>query len=245
MGAAVTDRPKTKSTTKQTKPAQTPAAPRPAPEAPRQSAPRRHPEVPTAPCSARPPLSLGERPTPTAMVPPFPSSPATLPAPSPSPPPYSPEEQADILRRVIYPAMLASALKLDSLVRASGFRLFLDDLMRDAGDPDDPIERMLLEQMTMAHLRAGQLQAEAKEAVALEAIEIRTRGSAALMAECRKTALALVEYRERARALSRRPRTADEGPGTAATPESPARQRAVDPAPHGGPSKRRHPTGKR
>jgi hypothetical protein len=102
-----------------------------------------------------------------------------------------------------------AALGLNNLVEPSAFRLFLDKLMRDAGDPQDPVERMLLEQLTLAHFRAAQLQSEAEGAKAVEAIELRERCSIALMAETRKMALALAEYRERSRSRPRHRRTSE------------------------------------
>lgn len=90
---------------------------------------------------------------------------------------------------------MATALGLDGQVAASGYRLYLDGLLRDAGGPTDPVVVMLLEQMAMCHLRSMQLQGQAGEAQGLEAIQLYNAAAARLTAEFRKTALALNEYR--------------------------------------------------
>lgn len=92
---------------------------------------------------------------------------------------------------------MATALGLDGEIGPSGYRLFLDGLMRDAGDPTDPVEIMLLEQLALCHLRSMQLQGQAGGAKGLEAIELYNSAAARLTAEFRKTALALKEYRSK------------------------------------------------
>jgi hypothetical protein len=92
---------------------------------------------------------------------------------------------------------MASALGLGEQVMAVGYRLYLDGLIRDAGNPTDPVEIMLLEQMALCHLRSLQLQSQAGEAKGLEAVELYNSAAARLTAEFRKTALALKEYRSK------------------------------------------------
>jgi hypothetical protein len=150
----------------------------------KQSAPRKpnQPKVPIA--STVPPLT----PPPQAHDPPARERPA---------PSQATERQAEIVKRAIIPACLASALGMNEYVGASGYRMYLDQLRRDAGDPSDPIEIMLLEQLAICHLRAAQLQGRAGEAVSMEAIELYNMVAARLSAEFRKTALALQTYRDR------------------------------------------------
>ena len=112
-------------------------------------------------------------------------------------PSQTPGRQAEIVKRAIIPACLASALQMNECVGASGYRLYLEQLRREAGDPSDPIEIMLLEQLAICHLRAAQLQGRAGEAVSMEAIELYNIAAARLSSEFRKTALALQTYRDR------------------------------------------------
>src|SRR5262245_11043553 len=60
--------------------------------------------------------------------------------------------EAEILDRAVVPALMATALQLDH-VESTGYRVYLDRLRAAAGNPNDPIECMLLEQLAMAHFR--------------------------------------------------------------------------------------------
>src|SRR5262245_51047132 len=59
--------------------------------------------------------------------------------------------QAEALRQAIFPSFMALALGLDNQVGPLGYRAYLAQLIKDAGDPPDPIERMLIEQLALAH----------------------------------------------------------------------------------------------
>jgi hypothetical protein len=152
----------------------------------------------TAPPTARRPnrgASGGTAPTQR-----FGSGPAAEAAPAAAAPPEAAgrrpaEEQAVIARRAILPAALASAFGMDRFIESVGFRRYLDDVLKDAGNPTDPVEIMLLEQLTVSHLRAAQLQGHAGQAVGLEAIAVYNAAAARLTAEFRKTVLTLKEYR--------------------------------------------------
>src|SRR5262245_31788220 len=117
-------------------------------------------------------------------------------APAPAAPPVPPERQAGAIARALFPSLLAAALQMDRYFDAKGFQAFLDGVIVDAGGPTDPIEVMLLQQLVLAHLRAAQLQAHAGMAEGLEAARLYNAAAARLLAELRKTALALKSYRE-------------------------------------------------
>jgi hypothetical protein len=85
---------------------------------------------------------------------------------------------------------------MDTLFTASGYRQYLDKLRTDAGNPSDPIEVMLLEQLALAHLRTAQLQSKAGSAEGLETAKIYNAAAARLLSELRQTALAIKTYRE-------------------------------------------------
>ncbi len=64
--------------------------------------------------------------------------------------------------------------------------------MEEAGShPIDPIERMLLEQLALAHFRIGQLHVRASEAQGLEAVRVYNSVAARMLGEFRRTVLAL------------------------------------------------------
>jgi hypothetical protein len=113
------------------------------------------------------------------------------------------ERQAVVMDRSLLPAMLASALRLDHHFDAAGYRVYLDRIRQDAGNPTDPVEVMLLEQLVLAHLRAAQLQANAGQAEGVEAVRLLNAAAARLLAEFRLTALALKAYREPGPAYAR------------------------------------------
>jgi hypothetical protein len=105
------------------------------------------------------------------------------------------EKQADLVRHALVPSALASALGLDSYVSASGYKLYLAQLRQEAGLSTDPVENILFEQVLLCHLSAAELQGQVGQAKGLEVVRAYAEMAARLMAECRKTALALKSYR--------------------------------------------------
>lgn len=106
----------------------------------------------------------------------------------------SPEEQAAVVKLVIVPAAFAAAMNLDR-VGAVGFKTYLEQLLHDAGNPHDPVEIMLIQQIALCHLRSAELHGQAGQAKALAAVELYNTIAAKFTAELRKTALALKAYR--------------------------------------------------
>jgi len=99
------------------------------------------------------------------------------------------------LRHVAGAAYLRSSMAGTFTLDGDAFKAYRDDLMRDAGNPADPIEVMLIEQLMMAHHNVGRLHMQA--AAARDPEEARACNAAAvrLMAEFRRSALALRTYR--------------------------------------------------
>ena len=93
------------------------------------------------------------------------------------------------------PSVLASSLGLGKFFDAAGYRAYLDKVRADAGNPTDPVEVMLLEQLVLAHLRSAQLQAQAGMAEGIEVIKILNAAAARLLGEFRLTASSLAAYR--------------------------------------------------
>lgn len=104
--------------------------------------------------------------------------------------------QADALRRGVFASLMADAL--GSPDRVEGFRIFLDNVLKDTGHPKDPIEAMIIEQLALAHFRIGLLHADAAKAKTLEATKILNSVVARMLGEFRRTVLALRVYRGRA-----------------------------------------------
>lgn len=105
--------------------------------------------------------------------------------------------QAELLRRGIFPALMASALALDKFLETAAYSAYLEQLLADAGNPTDPIERMLIEQLCLAHFRIAQLHVGAGQAEKAEAVKMYNSVAARMLGEFRRTALALRAYRTR------------------------------------------------
>jgi hypothetical protein len=107
------------------------------------------------------------------------------------------ERGALIVKEFTAPATLATLVgkNLKGAVAPPAFKLYRDQLLRDSGQPTDAIEVMLIEQLMWAHHRIGDLHVQASTASSPETFEIYSAAGVRLMAEFRKTSLALREYR--------------------------------------------------
>ncbi len=103
--------------------------------------------------------------------------------------------QAEALRDGVFPALLAAAVGLDRHFETAAYRVYLARVLKDLGDPADPIERMLVEQLCLAHFRTAQLHVGAGQAQGLEATKLYNAVAARMLGEMRRTALALKAYR--------------------------------------------------
>ena len=83
----------------------------------------------------------------------------------------------------------SSTLPLESL------EVYLQQLMEDAGQPSDPVVRIMLEQLAMAHHKIGRLNRLSAEATTLDEAKVNDAASACLLGELRRLALAIKEYR--------------------------------------------------
>ena len=83
----------------------------------------------------------------------------------------------------------------------TSYRLYRDRLLTQYGEPTDPIVIMLVEQLALAHLNCGQLFYKASSANSVECASAYLAATTRLMAEFRRTALALPAYREAARRI--------------------------------------------
>ena len=55
-------------------------------------------------------------------------------------------------------------------------RLYLKQLIREAGDPADPIERMMVEQIVLAHHKVGELYYRSRHVNSPEKVKVYQRG---------------------------------------------------------------------
>ena len=106
------------------------------------------------------------------------------------------ERQADIIQDAAFPASMAAAIPLGSQVGASGFKIYLDRLLEDAGSPTDPIEKMMIEQLALAHHRIAQLHVQADSAETVDAKKVYAAAAVRLTGEFRRLGLAIRVYRQ-------------------------------------------------
>ena len=96
-------------------------------------------------------------------------------------------------------AAMAPALKG---VDMRAYQIYRDRLLADCGGPTDPIEVMIIEQLSMAHLSLGLLSCKTTNAGSPEAVKVYSGAAARLMGEFRRSALALQAYRAASRQLA-------------------------------------------
>lgn len=104
---------------------------------------------------------------------------------------------ADVLHKGVFAALMASALSLDQFFETSAYRIYLEQVLEEAGSPTDPIERMLIEQTCLCHFRVAQLHVGAGQAKGVEAVKMYSAAASRLLGEMRRTALSLRAYRSR------------------------------------------------
>jgi hypothetical protein len=76
-------------------------------------------------------------------------------------------QQAGVLQNVFFPAQVLTALSLEEKGSVTAVRLFLARFREDAGPPGDAVEKLLLDQLVVAHLKIGELYALAATATKL------------------------------------------------------------------------------
>jgi len=107
------------------------------------------------------------------------------------------QHQAEAIKQTSAAAVLATCLgkTYGKVIGSNGFKAYVEANLEAAGNPKDPIERMMIEQLLIAHHRIGELHAEAACAENPEVATLYQVTAARLMNEFRKTSLALREYR--------------------------------------------------
>ena len=108
-----------------------------------------------------------------------------------------PEFDRKVIEETYGAAVLAAvtAKQFGGNVEMPGFKAYRDGIVAGAGQSTDPIETMLVEQLIWAHFRVADLQIQATIAGAADITNIYTTAAARLMAEFRRSAMALREYR--------------------------------------------------
>ncbi len=93
------------------------------------------------------------------------------------------------------------------------YKLYRDKILADCGNPTDPIEVILVEQIVMAHLITGHLQVRGANTESIESAGVYLGAAARLTGELRRTAVALQSFRIAARQLNDAPARESMVPG--------------------------------
>ena len=116
------------------------------------------------------------------------------------------EQWAGHLRNTV-PAMFMFAAMVPAFkqIDQGAYRVFRDRLLADCR-ATDPIEIMIIEQLSLAHFSMGLLSCKASNAGKVEAVGVYSGAAARLMGEFRRSAIALQAYRAASRQLANDPR---------------------------------------
>ncbi len=85
---------------------------------------------------------------------------------------------------------------LGSHILPQAYAPYMEKLLVDCGNPVDPIEQMLVEQIAMAHHNIGRLHVQAARAETIQQANAYNSSAARLLAEFRRTVSTLKSYRE-------------------------------------------------
>ena len=87
---------------------------------------------------------------------------------------------------------------------AEGFKLYRDKLLQEAGNPSDPIEIMLIEQLALAHFSIGRLQMKSCTMDNIKLAIAYHDATTRLLGEFRRCSLALEDFRAKQAARKER-----------------------------------------
>jgi hypothetical protein len=128
--------------------------------------------------------------------------------------------QAAVLTNVFFPSQVVSALSLDGEVSVTAVRLFLSKFREEAGGPRDAVERVLLDQLIVGHLKIGELYALGAETTKLEFKQLYSNAASKLIAAVCLLVSTLASYRSSMRPRHRRPRKVARAPEESAVDHS-------------------------
>ncbi len=133
---------------------------------------------------------------------------ATKPEPSPE---MIRDAYATNLRDMVGPTHLfvAIACSLSDSITPAAFRVYRDRLLLEAGNPTDPIEIMLIEQIAMAHFHIGRLHLRSCSTEHHKLATAYADAATRLLGELRRCTLALEDFRAKQAARKDRAATVD------------------------------------
>lgn len=108
-----------------------------------------------------------------------------------------PLDKVELIAQTLSPTLLEAAVEVPQDHGADYF-LYLGLLLKEAGNPTDPLHKMLVWQTALAHFRIGKLHTDAALAKDKATAEACCNAALGLTLELGKLVVALADYRERA-----------------------------------------------
>ena len=103
--------------------------------------------------------------------------------------------QTGILKNAFFQSQVLTSLGLDDKASVTAVRLFLVQFREEAGASNDPVEKVLLDQLIVAHLKVGELYALAAETTKLEFKQLYSGAAARLLSGICQLVSTLTSYR--------------------------------------------------
>ena len=107
-----------------------------------------------------------------------------------------PLDKVELIAQTLSPTLLAAAVEVPRDHGADYF-MYLGLLLKEAGNPTDPLHKMLVWQTAIAHFKIGKLHRDAAQAKDRATAEACCNAALGLTLELRKLVIALADYRER------------------------------------------------
>jgi len=112
--------------------------------------------------------------------------------------------QAGLLQNVLFPAQVRNSLSLEGKACITAVGQFLAQFAKDAGEAADSVERVLLQQLAVAHLKVGDMYALATASTDLEFKQLYNSMAVRLVESICKLTSTLASYRSSASLHRRR-----------------------------------------
>jgi hypothetical protein len=112
--------------------------------------------------------------------------------------------QASVIQNICFASQALAALSLDDTATVSAMRLVLAQFREEAGSPSDPVEKLLLDQLVVAHLKVAELYAQAAETPTLEFKQLYAGAAARLLGAICQLVTTLTTYRTGTQRTQRR-----------------------------------------
>jgi hypothetical protein len=105
-------------------------------------------------------------------------------------------KQAAVLENVFFPAQMLESFSLGDSIDVASARLFLIRFRTEAGEPRDAIEKLLMDQLIVAHLKIGELYSLAATVPQLDFKALYTSAATRLLSTICQVVATLAAYRK-------------------------------------------------